>query len=52
MPSTYYDYAHQAWVENGKYIRCGHLEAFDCKCYGKEHEGELPKNNLGSDNDR
>ena len=35
-----YDYENQAWVINGKYIRCGHPESMDCKCYGKECEGE------------
>jgi hypothetical protein len=35
-----YDYTNQAWVMNGKYVRCGHPDAMDCDCYGKEHEGE------------
>lgn len=35
---TQYDYKNQAWVVVGKYIKCGH--AGDCRCYGKEHEGE------------
>lgn len=35
-----YDYENQAWVENGKYIRCGHPANMDCKCYGKTHDGE------------
>ena len=35
-----YDYVNQAWVVNGKYIRCGHPETMDCRCYGREHEGE------------
>ena len=35
-----FDYEHQAWVQDGKYVRCGHPEDMDCACYGKEHEGE------------
>jgi len=35
-----YDYDRQAWVLDRKYVRCGHPEHMDCKCYGKEHEGE------------
>lgn len=37
---TWYDYENQAWVENGKYVRCGHPEHMNCGCYGKAHEGE------------
>ena len=36
----YFDYEHQAWVRHGLYLRCGHLEAVDCGCYGRIHEGE------------
>lgn len=35
-----YDYENQAWVKNGKYVRCGHPENMACNCYGKIHEGE------------
>ena len=35
-----YDYDRQAWVSDGRYVRCGHPQSMDCKCYGKEHEGE------------
>jgi hypothetical protein len=35
-----YDYEKQAWVINGKYIRCGHPESMKCTCYGRLHEGE------------
>jgi len=35
---TAYDYTHQAWVEDGKYVRCGH--SIPCLCYGRIHEGE------------
>jgi hypothetical protein len=41
-----YDYANQAWVENGKYVRCGHTEP--CSCYGRIHEGE-PVTKVSSD---
>lgn len=35
-----FDYMHQAWVKDGLYVRCGHPETMDCRCYGKMHEGE------------
>jgi len=35
-----YDYENQAWVVNGKYVRCGHPESMNCGCYGRKHEGE------------
>lgn len=35
-----YDYNHQAWVKNGKYVKCNHPESMQCDCYGKKHEGE------------
>ena len=35
-----YDYANQAWVVDGKYVRCGHSEDNDCGCFGREHAGE------------
>ena len=35
-----YDYDNQAWVKDGKYVRCGHPESMDCRCYGKTHEGQ------------
>jgi hypothetical protein len=38
-----YDYENQAWVVDGKYIRCGHPDAMDCQCFGLEHQGEAPK---------
>lgn len=34
-----YDYDNQAWVKNGKYIRCAHSYFHNCKCYGKINEG-------------
>jgi hypothetical protein len=35
-----YDYDNQAWVRNGRYVRCGHPGAMDCGCYGRKHQGE------------
>ena len=35
-----YDYEHQAWVREGKYIRCGHPDKMNCNCYGKLNEGK------------
>src|SRR6266851_8669088 len=36
-----YDYENQAWVVDGKYVRCGHPETMKCGCYGRKHEGEI-----------
>ena len=37
-----YDYSKQAWVVDGKYMRCGHPESKPCprigNCYGRTHE--------------
>jgi hypothetical protein len=38
--SSRYDYTNQAWTVCGKYIRCGHPETMNCRCYGKIHAGE------------
>lgn len=35
-----FDYDNQAWIEDGRYVRCGHPESMDCGCYGRIHEGE------------
>lgn len=35
-----YDYTNQAWVRDGKYVDCGHPKTMDCRCYGRDHEGE------------
>jgi hypothetical protein len=35
---TRFDYDRQAWVKDGRYVRCGHPDP--CNCYGKAHEGE------------
>lgn len=37
---TCYDYQNQAWIVNGRYVRCNHPDDVDCQCYGKLHEGE------------
>lgn len=39
-PELYFDYDHQAWVRNGRYIRCGHSAEYNCQCYGRLHAGE------------
>ena len=38
QPQTGYDYTNQAWVEDGRYCRCGHNSP--CGCYGRLHAGE------------
>ena len=35
-----YDYKNQAWVKDGKYIRCGHPESMNCGCYGRKNAGK------------
>lgn len=36
-----FDYDRQAWIDaDGRYLRCGHPEAIDCRCWGRLHEGE------------
>ena len=37
---THFDYTNQAWIVNGRYVRCGHVDAMNCGCFGKLHEGE------------
>ena len=37
-----FDYERQAWVVDGRYVRCGHETA--CQCYGRLHEGEQAAN--------
>jgi hypothetical protein len=41
MHMNIYDYKNQAWIEDGRYVRCGHSDSMHCDCYGKLHEGEL-----------
>ncbi len=36
----WFDYAHQAWVEDGRFQRCAHT-TLPCNCYGRLHQGEL-----------
>ena len=38
--SPRFDYDKQVWIVDGKYVRCGHPEEMNCKCYGREHAGE------------
>jgi hypothetical protein len=33
-----YDYRHQAYVINGRYVACGHGNP--CDCYGTVHAGQ------------
>lgn len=50
-----FDYTNQAWVINGRYVRCGHqhchphpsteTQQFTTTCYGTIHEGERPHPN-------
>ena len=35
-----YDYIHQAWVRDGRYVECGHPFDMACNCYGRKHEGQ------------
>jgi hypothetical protein len=41
IQGSHFDYDHQAWTIDGHYVRCGHPESMDCRCYGKDHEGEV-----------
>jgi len=36
-----FDYLNQAWVKDGFYVRCGHPDSMNCKCYGRIHAGEV-----------
>lgn len=38
--TTTFDYKNQAWVRDGKYVRCGHPALMNCGCYGRLHAGE------------
>lgn len=35
-----FDYENQAWVKDGRYVRCGHPETMNCGCFGRAHQGE------------
>jgi hypothetical protein len=39
---TGFDYTNQAWVQNGRYLRCGHPTEMECDCFGRTHQGERP----------
>lgn len=41
----HFDYVHQAWTIDGKYVRCGHPDTISCRCYGREHAGETANPN-------
>jgi len=43
-PEFAFDYANQAWIRWGVYIRCGHGE-YCVVCFGRLHEGEEPAPN-------
>ncbi len=34
-----FDYENQAWVKDGRYLRCGHPDSMPCGCFGREHAG-------------
>jgi hypothetical protein len=38
-----YDYKNQAWIEEGRYLKCDHIvvPGTVCNCYGSQHQGEL-----------
>ena len=50
QPFVQYDYTNQAWLKDGKYQKCGHIECNSFKgtcfedsvklCYGMKHLGE------------
>ena len=47
VTGSHFDYTNQAWTVDGVYVRCGHPESMDCKCYGKAHAGQrAPIENL------
>lgn len=37
---VWFDYANQAWVRDGVYVKCDHVNL--CTCYGRLHQGEKP----------
>jgi hypothetical protein len=39
---TGFDYTNQAWVQNGRYVPCGHLDEHGCNCFGKLNAGRRP----------
>ncbi len=43
ITGSHFDYTHQAWTFNGRYLRCAHPEQMGCSCYGRLHEGKPAK---------
>ena len=41
LPRLVFDYRHQAWVEDGKYMGCNHPASIDCGCFARDHAGEI-----------
>ena len=39
---TGFDYTNQAWVQNGRYLRCAHGPDLACGCFGKINQGKRP----------
>lgn len=44
-PFVQYDYTNQAWLSDGVYQKCGHIECnaikgYEKECFGSKHEGE------------
>ncbi len=35
-----FDYKHQAFVKDGRYVACSHTLKAECKCFGTAHAGE------------
>lgn len=35
-----YSYRYRCWIRDYTVERCGHPEAMDCGCYGRQHAGE------------
>ncbi len=40
VPPLFFDYANQAWVQNGIYVDCNHPTQWESCCYGRVHKGE------------
>jgi len=40
---TWFDYDRQAWVVDGKYVRCAHPQSMKCNCYGRIYAGQEAK---------
>ena len=46
MKAVEFDYTNQAWLEDGRYVRCGHPASMACRCYGTLHEGERREDSM------